>query len=64
MGPQQAVAGGGASKSCGGTDKAIPATLVISLTQVFQLLATPSCPQRPHAQLSQCSYFLISHFVD
>jgi len=58
IGPQQAVVGGGASKSGGGTNKAIHAILIFSLTKVFQLLATPSCPRRSHPQLSHLQLFL------
>ena len=64
MGPQKAVAGGGTSKSGGDTGKAIRAILSLILTQVFQVLATPSCIRRPHPPLSHCIYFLISGFVD
>jgi len=63
MGPQQAVAGGGTSKSCGGTDKIIPAVLSSVLAQVLQLLAKSSCPRRPHPQVLYCSSVVFLDFL-
>ena len=51
MGPQQAVAGGGTSKSGGGADKAIYTVLSSSFTQVLHFSATLSCPRHPHPNL-------------
>jgi len=62
MRPQRAVVGGGTSKSDVGSGKGIHAIRSSSLTHVFQLLLTSSCPRRPHHQLSQYSYFSISQF--
>jgi len=68
MGSQQAVAGGGTSKSGGSTDKAIHAILSSSLTHVLQLLSRyhaldAHTPNFHTAAISRFPIFLIKFFI-